>query len=153
MFAIFLFFTREYLQHAIPSATGLAVLLMGTMFPIMIGLNIPSICCGVIATSLALLTPQLLLMPFVVQAVDLGVVEYVLYYQGLRRLQPYWLLVLHISSGSPIGGLVVVPQLGKMSEEAKLIKKCTACAYANVTYYYGVSSSNLFVEGIHLDVV
>ena len=43
---IFLFLLASILQLAIPSATGLAVLLMGTMFPIMIGTRfISSICC------------------------------------------------------------------------------------------------------------
>lgn len=51
-----------------------------------------------------------------------GVVEYVLYYQGLRRLQPYWLLVLHISSGSAIGGLVVV-SIGQNVGRSKIDKK------------------------------
>ncbi len=40
IFCFFSYLFASLLQLAIPSATGLAVLLMGTMFPIMLGLGL-----------------------------------------------------------------------------------------------------------------
>lgn len=84
---ILLFFSyllASLLQLAIPSATGLAVLLMGTMFPIMIGLGLsPASAAGVIATSLGIAyTPTAIDAIRGSQAVNMDVVEYVLNYQG-----------------------------------------------------------------------
>lgn len=84
---ILLFFSyllASVLQLAIPSATGLAVLLMGTMFPIMIGLGLsPASAAGVIATSLGIAyTPTAIDAIRGSQAVGLNVVEYVINYQG-----------------------------------------------------------------------
>jgi DcuC family C4-dicarboxylate transporter len=84
---ILLFFSyllASILQLAIPSATGLAVLLMGTMFPIMIGLGLsPASSAGVIATSLGIAyTPTAIDAIRGSQAVGMDVVKYVLNYQG-----------------------------------------------------------------------
>lgn len=84
----FSFLLASILQLAIPSATGLAVLLMGTMFPIMIGLGLsPASAAGVIATSLGVAyTPTAIDAIRGAKAVDMSVVEYVLYYQGPAAL-------------------------------------------------------------------
>lgn len=84
---ILLFFSyllASVLQLAIPSATGLAVLLMGTMFPIMLGLGLSSAsAAGVIATSLGIAyTPTAIDAIRGSQAAGMEVVQYVLNYQG-----------------------------------------------------------------------
>jgi len=84
---ILLFFSyllASILQLAIPSATGLAVLLMGTMFPIMIGLGLSAAsAAGVVATSLGIAyTPTAIDAIRGSQAVGMEVVEYVWRYQG-----------------------------------------------------------------------
>lgn len=86
---ILLFFSyllASVLQLAIPSATGLAVLLMGTMFPIMVGLGLSAASsAGVIATSLGIAyTPTAIDAIRATDAVGMGnnVVEYVYTYQG-----------------------------------------------------------------------
>lgn len=65
---VLLFFSYLFaslLQLAIPSATGLAVLLMGTMFPIMLGLGLSAAsAAGVIATSLVWRTHRQPLTPY-----------------------------------------------------------------------------------------
>lgn len=84
---VILFFSyllASVLQLAIPSAAGLAVLLMGTMFPIMIGLGLSAgSAAGVIATSLGIAyTPTAIDAIRGSKAVNMDVVEYVLYHQG-----------------------------------------------------------------------
>lgn len=84
MLLFFSFILASLLQLAIPSATGLGVLLMGTMFPIMIGLGLsPASAAGVIATSLAIAyTPTAVDAIRGSEAVGMDVVEYVVYHQG-----------------------------------------------------------------------
>lgn len=87
---VLLFFSyllASLLQLAIPSATGLAVLLMGTMFPIMLGLGLSAAsAAGVIATSLGVAyTPTAIDAIRGSKAVNMDVVEYVVYHQGTRR--------------------------------------------------------------------
>ena len=84
---VLLFFSyliASLLQLAIPSATGLAVLLMGTMFPIMLALGLsPASAAGVIASSLGIAyTPTAIDAIRGSKAVNMDVVEYVLYHQG-----------------------------------------------------------------------
>lgn len=80
----FSFMVASMLQLAIPSATGLGVLLMGTMFPVMIGLGLsPASSAGVIATSLAVAyAPTAVDAIRGAEAVGIDVVEYVVYNQG-----------------------------------------------------------------------
>lgn len=72
------------LQLAIPSATGLGVLLMGTMFPIMVGLGLSRpTSAAIIASSLAIAyTPTAIDAIRGSKAVGMDIVEYVLYHQG-----------------------------------------------------------------------
>lgn len=78
------------LQLAIPSATGLAVLLMATLFPIMVGLGLSAASsAGVIATSLGVAyTPTAIDAIRATDAVGMGhnVIEYVYTYQGPAAL-------------------------------------------------------------------
>ncbi|EFB6253247.1 C4-dicarboxylate ABC transporter, partial [Escherichia coli] len=88
---VLLFFSYLFaslLQLAIPSATGLAVLLMGTMFPIMLGLGLSAAsAAGVIATSLGVAyTPTAIDAIRGSEAVNMDVVEYVVYHQGPAAL-------------------------------------------------------------------
>ncbi|HIH4927267.1 TPA: C4-dicarboxylate transporter DcuC [Proteus mirabilis] len=155
----FSFLLASILQLAIPSATGLAVLLMGTMFPIMIGLGLsPASAAGVIATSLGVAyTPTAIDAIRGAKAVDLGVVEYVLYYQGPAAIATvlavgithiFWQRHCDRKAG-------FVPQLGKIAEEAKSDKNILGfyALLPMLPIIMAVSSSSLFVEGIHLDVV
>ena len=96
---ILLFFSyllASLLQLAIPSATGLAVLLMGTMFPIMLGLGLSAAsAAGVIATSLGVAyTPTAIDAIRGAKAVNMDVVEYVVYHQGPAALAT--LSLIHI---------------------------------------------------------
>lgn len=80
----FSFIIANMLQLAIPSATGLGVLLMGTMFPILVGMGLSAAsAAGVIGSSLAVAyTPTAIDAIRGSEAVGMDVVEYVLYHQG-----------------------------------------------------------------------
>ncbi len=82
----FSYLLASVLQLAIPSATGLAVLLMATLFPIMVGLGLSAASsAGVIATSLGVAyTPTAIDAIRATDAVGMGhnVIEYALYLSG-----------------------------------------------------------------------
>lgn len=158
----FSFLLASGLQLAIPSATGLAVLLMGTMFPIMIGLGLSAAsAAGVIATSLGIAyTPTAIDAIRGAKAVDLSVVEYVLYYQGPAAIATvlivgfahiFWQRHCDIKQG-------VVPQIGKKleSQEPHSQDKSAPAYYAilpMLPIIMAVGTSNLFFEGINFNVI
>lgn len=157
----FSFLLASILQLAIPSATGLAVLLMGTMFPIMIGLGLsPAASAGVIATSLGVAyTPTAIDAIRGAKAVDMSVVEYVLYYQGPAAIATvlavgithiFWQRHCDRKQG-------FIPEIGKViASEKKVESKGTPGFYAllpMLPIIMAIGTSNLFVDGIHLDVV
>lgn len=157
----FSFLLASILQLAIPSATGLAVLLMGTMFPIMIGLGLsPASAAGVIATSLGVAyTPTAIDAIRGAKAVDMSVVDYVLYYQGPAALATvlavgvthiFWQRHCDRKQG-------FIPEIGKsVIAHEKEKTKSVPGYYAllpMLPIIMAVGTSNLFFEGIHLDVV
>lgn len=158
---ILLFFSyllASAIQLAIPSATGLAVLLMGTMFPIMLGLGLSAAsAAGVIATSLGVAyTPTAIDAIRGSQAVNMDVVEYVLYYQGPAA----------IATVIVIGFAHIVWQRHCDKQDGTLPNASTITEQqsdSSVPGYYAllpmlpiflaVASSNLFVSGIKLHIV
>ena len=84
----FAYVVSSVLQLAIPSATGLAVLLMGTLFPIMVGLGISKgASAAVIASSLAVsYTPTAVDAIRASEALQLDVMLYVTKYQAPTSL-------------------------------------------------------------------
>lgn len=104
---VLLFFSyllASLLQLAIPSATGLAVLLMGTMFPIMLGLGLSAAsAAGVIATSLGVAYT-----PTAIDAIRGSKAVIWMWWNTLfttrdpQRWQPCWSSASAISSGSGI---------------------------------------------------
>ncbi|HEP0307140.1 TPA: C4-dicarboxylate transporter DcuC [Providencia rettgeri] len=158
----FSFLLASILQLAIPSATGLAVLLMGTMFPIMIGLGLsPASAAGVIATSLGVAyTPTAIDAIRGAKAVDMSVVEYVLYYQGPAALATVLVVgITHIFWQRHCDRKQgFVPEIGKavQSHEKEETTKSVPGYYAilpMLPIIMAVGTSNLFFSGIHLDVV
>ena len=158
---ILLFFSyliASGLQLAIGSATGLAVLLMGTMFPIMLGLGLSAASAGgVIASSLAIAyTPTAIDAIRGSQAVNMEVVEYVLYHQG----PPAIATVLVV-------GLVHIVWQRHCDNEANTqpvpIQTIEEIGSSSVPGYYAllpmlpiimaVGTSSLFVEGININIV
>lgn len=131
----FSYLLASLLQLAIPSATGLAVLLMGTMFPIMLGLGLSAAsAAGVIATSLGVAyTPTAIDAIRGAKAVDMDVVEYVLYHQGLRRWRQCWWWGSAMFSGSvtAIGAPVRCRRRRYSSRRIRPRAPCLLCAAAD----------------------
>lgn len=158
---ILLFFSyllASLLQVAIPSASGLAVLLMGTMFPIMLGLGLsPASAAGVIATSLGIAyTPTAIDAIRGAKAVDMDVVEYVVYHQG----PPALVTVLVVGVCHFFWQRHCDRKAGTLPQESSLVD---AASVGKAPSYYAllpmlpiimaVGSSSLFVSGIRLNIV
>lgn len=157
----FSFLLASVLQLAIPSATGLAVLLMGTMFPIMIGLGLsPASAAGVIATSLGVAyTPMAVDAIRATDAVGMGkdVVGYVISYQGPAAIATvlavgithvFWQRHCDLKLG-------IVPDLGKDDEEGSKEKGAPGfyALLPMLPIIMAIVFSKLFVKDINLDVV
>ncbi|AKJ42016.1 C4-dicarboxylate transporter DcuC [Pragia fontium] len=156
----FSFLLASVLQLAIPSATGLAVLLMGTMFPIMIGLGLsPASAAGVIATSLGVAyTPMAVDAIRATDAVGMGkdVVGYVIGYQGPAAVATVLVVgIAHIfwqrHCDRKIGFVAEIA-----TEEAVGDEKGVPGFYAllpMLPIVMAIVFSKLFVKDINLDVV
>lgn len=156
----FSFLLASVLQLAIPSATGLAVLLMGTMFPIMIGLGLsPASAAGVIATSLGVAyTPMAVDAIRASDAVGMGkdVVGYVISYQGPAAIAT----VLAVGIAHVFWQRHCDRKLGIVAE---LGREETSCEEQRAPGFYAllpmlpiimaIAFSKLFVKNINLDVV
>ena len=144
------------LQLAIPSATGLAVLLMGTMFPIMLGLGLSAgSAAGVIATSLAVAyTPTAIDAIRGAAAVQQDVVQYVLFSQGPAALVTVLLMgIVHIFWQRHCDRQEgFVPQPAAVSEGEKQGAPALYACLPMLPIVMAVGSSQLFVQGIRLDV-
>lgn len=158
---ILLFFSyllASLLQLAIPSATGLAVLLMGTMFPIMLGLGLSAAsAAGVIATSLGVAyTPTAIDAIRGAQAVNMDVVTYVMYHQGPAALATvlavgvchfFWQRHCDRKAGTlprTIGGAAESDPGGAPAFYALL---------PMLPILMAVGTSTLFVSGINLNII
>lgn len=132
---------------------------MGTMFPIMIGLGLsPASAAGVIATSLGVAyTPTAIDAIRGAKAVDMSVVEYVLYYQGPAALVTvlavgithiFWQRHCDRKAG-------FIPEIGKavQSHEKEPTSKNIPGYYAilpMLPIIMAVGSSNLFLKAYTL---
>ncbi|HDP0318995.1 TPA: C4-dicarboxylate transporter DcuC [Salmonella enterica subsp. enterica serovar Concord] len=154
----FSFLLASLLQLAIPSASGLAVLLMGTMFPIMLGLGLsPASAAGVIATSLGVAyTPTAIDAIRGAKAVNMDVVEYVVYHQGLPALATVLVVgVCHFFCQRHCDR-----KAGTLPQESSL-PELTASGKVPAFYallpmlpiLMAVGTSSLFVSGIRLNIV
>lgn len=158
---VLLFFSyllASLLQLAIPSATGLAVLLMGTMFPIMLGLGLSAAsAAGVIATSLGVAyTPTAIDAIRGSKAVNMDVVEYVVYHQGPAALATvlvvgvchfFWQRHCDRKAGTlprEIGSAEVTDS-GKAPAFYALLPM--------LPILMAVGSSEMFVSGINLNII
>ena len=156
----FSFLLASVLQLAIPSATGLAVLLMGTMFPIMIGLGLsPASAAGVIATSLGVAyTPMAVDAIRASDAVGMGkdVVGYVIAYQGPAAIATVLAVgIAHVFWQRHCDRkLGIVAELGR--EETSHEEHGAPGFYALLPILpiiMAIAFSKLFVKNINLDVV
>nr|WP_086939016.1 C4-dicarboxylate transporter DcuC [Thaumasiovibrio occultus] len=158
---ILLFFSyllASALQMAIGSATGLAVLLMGTMFPIMLGLGLSAAsAAGVIASSLAIAyTPTAIDAITASQAVEMDVVKYVLYHQGPAAVATVLVVgIAHVIWQRHCDKKDnTLPAAAQLSEQADT---GTAPSYyallPMLPIIMAVGTSSLFVEGIKLNIV
>lgn len=158
---ILLFFSYLFaslLQLAIPSATGLAVLLMGTMFPIMLGLGLSAAsAAGVIATSLGVAyTPTAIDAIRGAEAVNMDVVEYVVYHQGPAALAT----VLVVGICHFFWQRYCDRKAGTLPQEVSVTAAAdsgTAPAYyallPMLPILMAVGSSEMFIRGVHLNII
>ena len=158
---VLLFFSYLFaslLQLAIPSATGLAVLLMGTMFPIMLGLGLSAAsAAGVIATSLGVAyTPTAIDAIRGSEAVNMDVVEYVVYHQGPAALAT----VLIVGISHFFWQKHCDRKAGTLPHEigtTTVIKAGSTPAYyallPMLPILMAVGSSEIFVTGINLNII
>ena len=139
------------LQLAIPSATGLAVLLMGTMFPIMLGLGLSAgSAAGVIATSLAVAyTPS---SSSNVPGISTPILSKVVLFQ--QNTLPVLLMgIVHIFWQRHCDRQEgFVPQPAAVSEGEKQGAPALYACLPMLPIVMAVGSSQLFVQGIRLDV-
>ena len=148
---VLLFFSyllASLLQLAIPSATGLAVLLMGTMFPIMLGLGLSAAsAAGVIATSLGVAyTPTAIDAIRGSKAVNMDVVEYVVYHQGPAALATVLVVgVCHFFWQRHCDRSAEVTDSGKAPAFYALLPM--------LPILMAVGSSEMFVSGINLNII
>ncbi|HAT1684228.1 TPA: C4-dicarboxylate ABC transporter [Klebsiella oxytoca] len=154
----FSFLLASLLQLAIPSASGLAVLLMGTMFPILLGLGLsPASAAGVIATSLGVAyTPTAIDAIRGAKAVNMDVVEYVVYHQG----PPALVTVLVVGICHYFWQRHCDRKAGTLPQDASLAEvtgrgKAPAfyAVFPMLPVLMAVGSSSLFVSGIRLNIV
>lgn len=157
---ILLFFSyllASLLQLAIPSATGLAVLLMGTMYPIMVGLGISrASAAGVIATSLGIAyTPTAIDAIRGAEAVNIDVVKYVVSFQGL----PAIITVLAVGITHIIWQKYcdnkekLVPQETDIKEQKGANAPAFYAILPLLPILIAVGSSEMFVTGIKLNII
>lgn len=159
MFCFFFsYLFASLLQLAIPSATGLAVLLMGTMFPIMLGLGLSAAsAAGVIATSLGVAyTPTAIDAIRGSEAVNMDVVEYVVYHQGPAALAT----VLIVGISHFFWQKHCDRKAGTLPHEigtTTVIKAGSTPAYyallPMLPILMAVGSSEIFVTGINLNII
>lgn len=146
------------LQLAVPSATGLAVLLMGTMFPIMRALGLSSLSAtGVIATSLGVAyTPTAVDAIRGAEATHMDVVHYVLAYQGPAALATVLVVgICHI-----IWQRYCDAKAGTLPKEKQALniaKKCEVPTFYAILpllpIILAIASSSLITHRIHLDII
>ncbi|WP_395755922.1 C4-dicarboxylate transporter DcuC [Edwardsiella ictaluri] len=154
----FSYLLASLLQLAIPSATGLAVLLMGTMFPIMLGLGLSAAsAAGVIATSLGVAyTPTAIDAIRGAKAVDMYVVEYVLYHPGPAALATVLVVgVCHVFWQRHCDRRAgTLPQAAVQQQEDTPARSPAFYALLPMLpILMAVGSSKLFVSGINLNIV
>ncbi len=154
----FAFLLASGLQLAIPSATGLAVLLMGTMFPIMVGLGLsPASSAGVIATSLGVAyTPTAIDAIRGSKAVGMDVVEYVLYHQGPAALAAVLVVgIAHVfwqRRCDRISGYVAQPVAAEQASEGEQAPGYYALLPL-LPIIMAVGTSSVFTKMLKFDVV
>ena len=159
---ILLFFSyllASFLQLAIPSASGLAVLLMGTMFPIMVGLGLsPASAAGVIATSLGIAyTPNAVDAIRGAEVAGMETIDYVLYYQGLAAIATVLVVgVMHIfwqrHCDKKAGFIVKTPELEETEETGLKVPQFYAIL-PMLPIVMAIVFSNIFFSGIKLNII
>lgn len=161
----FAFVLACFLHLAVSSAAGLAVLLMGTMFPVMIrlGLSVAS-SAAVVATSLAVsFTPTTVDAIRAVEAVKeadptstMDVVKFVVHYQGPAALATVLVIgVMHIFwqryCDKKEGTLPKNPSDVKIEEKALQVPKFYALLPL-VPIIIAFASSEFVVKGVNIDI-
>lgn len=157
MLLFFSFLLASLLQLAIPSATGLGVLLMGTMFPIMIGLGLsPASAAGVVASSLAIAyTPTAIDAIRGSAAVGMDVVEYVVYHQGPPALLTVLIVgVVHVFWQRYCDhreGFIATSE--QVSEASQVSVPNGYALLPLLPIAMAIGSSSMIVSGINLNIV
>ncbi len=158
LFIAYLF--ASLLQLAVPSATGLAVLLMGTMFPIMRSLGLSALSsAGVIATSLGVAyTPTAVDAIRGAEATGMDVVNYVLKYQGPAAIVTVLVVgVVHIFwqryCDTKAGLLPQNIQTGVDNDTSDVTAPALYAILPLLPIVFAIASSSLITDKIHLDIV
>ncbi|PJE78679.1 putative cryptic C4-dicarboxylate transporter DcuD [invertebrate metagenome] len=151
------FIVANCLQLAIPSATGLGVLLMGTLFPVMVGLGISTASsAAVIVTSLCVAyAPTAVDAIRGSVAVQMDVVEYVIYHQGPAAVVTSLVIAFsHVfwqkHCDQKEGYSATIPD-GK--KQKKLSAPLFYALFPMLPIIMAIASSSLFSDGIHLNIV